>query len=73
MVTERKNVDGARRNNSRQVRDEATRLPPLAVGAYAVACPACSAQPGQWCEAVLNLPVGTLLRDPHDARVQAAK
>lgn len=72
MTTEKPNAEGARRRNSAVARERVTKLPPLPIGPYAVVCPQCSAQPGAWCEATLNLPPGTLLRDPHDARRIAA-
>jgi len=61
-------------NASARARNEQTaKLPPHDVPAYRVTCPRCHARPGFWCEAVLNLPTGTRLRDPHDDRVQAAQ
>lgn len=70
MTTEKPNVAGAKRNRSADERERITRTPPVSNGAFAVACPLCGAQPGQWCEAVLTLPAGTLLRDPHDVRAR---
>lgn len=57
--------NGHRAARARQV---ITARPAPTTGPYGHVCPACQAQSGEWCEAVFNLPGGTLLRDPHDAR-----
>lgn len=57
---------------AQRAREMLTARPAPTDGPYAIICPDCRAQPGQWCEAVHTLPPGTLLRDPHDKRRQRA-